>query len=190
MKGRSVVLDLKDDNQLKAACENAIQHSLALQGNQNWVSDLITLIVRVRDVGHAEFMTEKFQRTLWDSSAVASTGMGNVDTSSVAKNPVIAEHLWQLKTQYAAVDRVQQDILIADTWRLVASEVALVSKRTPRLKMYRLFAVLCPGAFTTIAHTRKLRELAKVMGVRLQGEARQALHRLVLDRILKKVLDG
>lgn len=177
------MLDLKDDSQLKAACENAIQHSLALKGNQNWVSELLALILRVRDVGHAEFVTEEFQRMLWDSNAVASTGMGNVDTSSLAINPVIAEHLWQLKTQFAAVDKVQQDILIADTWRLVASEVALLSKRTPRLKMYRVFAVLCPGAFTTIAHTRKLRELAKVMGVRLQGEPRQALHRMVLDRI-------
>ena len=177
------MLDLKDASQLKAACENVIQHSLALKGNQDWVAELLTLILLVRDVDHTEFVSEAFQRKLWNSNAVSSVGMGNVDISEIAKSAVISEHLWQLKTQFIAVDPVQQNVLIADTWRLVAKEVASVSKRIPRLKMYRVFAVLCPGAFTTIAFTRKLLELAKVMGIRIKGESLQAVHRQVMDRI-------
>lgn len=177
------MLDLKDAGQLKVACENVIQHSLSLRGNQSWVTELLALICRVRDVDHAEFVSEEFQRMLWNSNAVSSVGLGNVDISKVAKSTIISEHLWQLKTRFLAVDRVQQDVLIADTWRLATKEIALVSTRIPRLKMYRVFAVLCPGAFTTVAFTRKLLELAKVMGIRVKGEALQTVHRQVMDRI-------
>ncbi|WP_457933085.1 McrB family protein [Pseudomonas aeruginosa] len=105
-----------------------------------------------------------------------------MDISEVARSREIAELLWDLKETYPRAERAQQDVLIRDTWREVSRLVGLLAKRTPKLKMYRVFALLCPGAFTTIAHFRKLRELASVMGVSTQG-VEHTLHRAVLDHL-------
>jgi len=176
------VSDLKRAHGLKVACEQAIQQAHSQPWYQDWILGVQNLIKQVREVGHTEFLSEKFQVELWNSEAVSSTGMGSVDISEVARSREIAELLWELKEAYPRAERAQQDVLIREAWREVARLVGSLSKRTPKLKMYRVFALLCPGAFTTIAHFRKLRELAAVMGVSVQG-AEHALHRAVLDHL-------
>nr|MBF0685446.1 hypothetical protein [Pseudomonas sp.] len=178
-----MAIDLSDESQLKTACEHVTQQVLVKQGNQKWVSELLAAMQRVHDVSHKEFVSEAFQRFLWNTQAVSSTGMGSVEISEVAKSPSVAESLWRLKEQYPSLDPAQQDALIAETWTSVEREAVSLAKRNPKLKMYRVFALLCPGAFTTIAHFRKLKELAGEMGIRLRGESGPALHRMVLDRL-------
>ncbi|MBA1245829.1 restriction endonuclease [Pseudomonas japonica] len=129
-------------------------------------------------------MTEQFQVSLWNTEAVSATGMGSVDISNVAKSQSVAEQLWMLKVSYAATgDPLEKESLISHAWNTLKPEVASLAKRMPKLKMYRLFALLCPGAFTTIAHFRKLRELATVMGISSKGEAGHRVHKRVLERL-------
>lgn len=176
------MLDLKSDHGLKAACEQAMQHAHSQPWYQGWILRFQGLIAQIQGIEHSEFLSEKFQVELWNSEAVSSTGMGSVDISEVARSREIAELLWELKENYLGAERAQQDVLIRDAWREVARLVGSLTKRTPKLKMYRVFALLCPGAFTTIAHFRKLRELASVMGLSVQG-AEHTLHRTVLDHL-------
>jgi len=176
------VLELKSDQGLRGACEQAMQRAHSHAWYQRWTGGIQSLMRRVREVEHSEFLSEGFQLELWNSEAVASTGMGSVDISEVARSSEIAELLWRLKESYLGADRAQQDGLIRDAWSEVARLVGQVAKRNPKLKMYRVFALLCPGAFTTIAHFRKLRELASVMGIPMRGAA-HTLHRAVLDRL-------
>src|SRR5450830_1607467 len=80
----SEVLDLKDDSQLKAACEALVNQELSRPGNQHWIAEFLEWMERVRDVTLEEFLTEQFQLSLWDNEAVTSTGMGQIDISNVA----------------------------------------------------------------------------------------------------------
>jgi len=96
------VLDLKDDSQLRAACQALVNQELSRPGNQQWIAEFLEWMERVRDVTREEFLTEKFQLSLWENEAVTSTGMGQIDISKVASNPAIAEQLWELKTGFAA----------------------------------------------------------------------------------------
>lgn len=174
--------DLKNENALKVACEQAMQAAQSHSWYQGWVRGILDLMGRVREITRSEFMSEGFQFELWNSEAISSTGMGSVDISEVARSSEIASLLWELKENYQNASRVQQDMLIRDAWSEATRLVSKSSKRNPRLKMYRVFAVICPGAFTTIAHFRKLKELAAVIGIAQQG-ATHTLHRAVLDRI-------
>ncbi|WP_270922669.1 McrB family protein [Pseudomonas aeruginosa] len=176
------MLDLKNGDDLKEACVQALQQAHSHSWYQDWTAGILSLMRRLREVERSEFMSEGFQFELWNSEAVASTGMGSVDISEVARSSEIAALLWDLKEQYFYAERVQQDGLIRDAWAEVASLVGRLAKRNPRLKMFRVFALLCPGAFTTIAHVRKLRELASVLGIPPRG-APHTLHRAVLDRL-------
>jgi hypothetical protein len=177
------MVDLREDEQLKGACAR-LGSTIGLAGNQSWIAKLLKWMEKVRDVSHSEFLGEQFQVALWNSEAVSATGMGSVDISNVAKSQVIPQHLWDLKVSYSATDDpLEREALISDAWKTLQPEVASLAKRTPKLKMYRLFALLCPGAFTTIAHYRKLRELATVMGIRSRGEPGHRLHMLVLNRL-------
>ncbi|TWD52275.1 McrB family protein [Pseudomonas sp. SJZ131] len=179
--------DLKDDVGLKYACNTLLEQVVSLPGNQRWIDEFHGWLERVRDVSHDEFLSEKFQLSLWNAEAVSATGMGHIDISAVAKDAQVAEMLWQLKQKYSTtLDAGERELLISEAWRLIAADVALLTRRNPRLKMYRVFALLCPGAFTTITHFRKLRELAFAMGLPLRGQRRH-LHQMVLNR-LDKVL--
>lgn len=178
-----MAVNLKDDDQLKTACENALQQYRLRPGHDAWVKKLSAFLLKVRNVGHQEFVSEAFQKELWDSEAVSATGMGRIDISAVAKDSQIAECLWGLKSQYPDLDPAQQELLINEAWAQVAELVEPLVKRNPRLKRYRLFAALCPEDFTTITHHRKLRELATAMGVSRGAENRLALHRLVKERL-------
>lgn len=175
--------DLKDDDGLKSACTSLMELVVSLPGNQEWITEFFEWLVRVRDVSHEEFLSEKFQLSLWDTQAVSATGMGHIDISAAASDVEIAESLWQLKSKYMGVeDPTERELLISESWTLIAAAVGKVTTRNPKLKMYRLFALLCPGAFSTIAHFRKLRELAFAMGLPLRGQRRH-LHQLVLNRL-------
>lgn len=178
-----MVLNLKDDAQLKHACDTTVQQSLGQKGNQDWVAGLLKLLQEVRDVDEPTFFSERFQRNLWDSEQVTSTGMGQVDISKVAQDHGVIEQLWRLKKRFPDLERPQQELLITETWNSLFTAITPLVKRFPKLKMYRVFAVLCPGFFTTIGHSRKLRELASAMGAAQRGESRQILHRKVLDRL-------
>jgi 5-methylcytosine-specific restriction protein B len=181
------VVDLQDDEQLKGACAR-LGNALGSAGNQSWIAELLKWMEKVRNVSHSEFMSEQFQLSLWNSEAVSSTGMGSVDISSVAKSQSIAQQLWDLKVSYNATDdALEKEALISEAWKSVKPEVVRLAKRTPELKMYRLFALVCPGSFTTIAHFRKLHELATVMGIHARGEPGHRLHRRVLDRLDKVI---
>ena len=109
---------------------------MSLAGNQSWITEFQTWLVRVRDVSHEEFLSKDFQLALWETEAVSATGMGRINISAVAENSAIAESLWQLKQKYAQTrDPSENELLIADAWAQIASAVAGLTKRNPRLKM-------------------------------------------------------
>lgn len=106
-----MVLNLKDDAQLKQACDTILQQTLTQKGNRDWVAGLLTLLREVRDVDEPTFFSERFQRNLWDSEQVTSTGMGQVDISKVAQDTSVIEQLWRLKTDSRALKELNKSCL-------------------------------------------------------------------------------
>ena len=177
-----MAIDLKDDKQLSAACESALQAYRTSPGYMDWTKRLSVFLQKVQEADREEFFQEAFQERLWNSEAVSATGMGHVKIAKVLQDPQVTECLWQLKSAQSAGDIEQQLTLLVKTWNQVNKLIAPLVSSTPRLKMHRLFAALSPQNFTTIAHFRKLRELGKTMGVSL-GADDLTLHRRVLDRL-------
>ena len=177
-----MAIDLKDDKQLSAACESALQAYRTSPGYMDWTKRLSVFLKKVQEADREEFFQEAFQERLWNSEAVSATGMGHVKIAKVLQDPQVTECLWQLKSAQSAGDIEQQLTLLVKTWNQVNKLIAPLVSSTPRLKMHRLFAALSPQNFTTIAHFRKLRELGKTMGVSL-GADDLTLHRRVLDRL-------
>lgn len=117
--------DLKDDAGLKNACNTLLEQVVSLPGNQRWIDEFHGWLERVRDVSHDEFVSEKFQLSLWNAEAVSATGMGHIDISAVAKDAQVAEMLWQLKQKYSTtLDAGERELLISEAWRLIAADVA------------------------------------------------------------------
>lgn len=178
-----MTVNLKDDSQLKAACESALQQSRLQPRYLRWVERLTAFLKNVRDATHEEFTSEAFQHELWDNQAVSSTGMGSVDISAVAKNHDVAQYLWELKSAYPSLDSVQQEVLINESWDQLLRMIEPLIKRRPLLKICRLFAALCRVNFTTITNFRKLHELALAMGFNGKFGQGQVQQRQIMERL-------
>lgn len=181
-----MVQDLKDDAKLKAACESALEFYHLQPGYQRWTAALAVFLQKVRDMDREQFITEEFQRELWESVAVSATGMGNVDVSELIRDSSVVESLWKLKVGYSYPDEWRND-LVDNTSYWVLSRAESKLKRRPLLKLCRVFAALCPGDFTTITNFRKLHELAVLMGYEGkfgQGWVEQRWVRARLDDVL------
>lgn len=175
-------LDLTNNEDLRSACESAVaQRSPEIHAD--WIQRLTAHLQTVREASHQTFVSAGFQKTLWESEAVSATGMGHVDVTAVLDNAEITELLWQIKTRELPVDSTQRAKMLAGDWDQLEELILALGGRRPRLKMYRVFAALHPHDFTTIAHQRKLRQLATRMGARKEGDHPLMLHRRVLDRL-------
>ncbi|CAD0262002.1 hypothetical protein JFT60_23165 [Pseudomonas sp. MF6772] len=178
-----MAVDLRDNTNLKAACEAVLAHNRELPWYQNWLKKLSEFLRKVQDADQEEFCSPAFQELLWESEVITTTGMGTVNVSEVIADPRVAECLWNLRASLKTVDAHLHDQVLNEGWRELNQLVAPPAvRRNPRLKKYRLFAALCPTELTTLAHYPKLRTLASLIGV--GGSERDlSLHQGVLERL-------
>lgn len=157
-----------------------------LPSHQEWLTRLDAHLARVRRASLEEFLSEDFQRELWESEAISATGMGHVNVDLVIKDQAIAKYLWDFKESFSQHGgSVDQTRLVIDTWDKLRELVTPLTNRLPRLKMYRVMAAIRPENFTTIAHMHKLKMLARAMGISKGVEHSILLHQRVIDRIGK-----
>ena len=178
-----MAVDLKDNANLKAACEAVLAHNRELPWYQSWLKKLSEFLRKVQDADQEEFCSTAFQELLWESEVITKTGMGTVNVSEVIADSGVAECLWSIRASLKTGDIHLQDQVLKEGWRELNQLVAPpLVRRNPRLKKYRLFAALCPTELTTLAHYPKLRTLASLIGV--GGTERElSLHRSVLERL-------
>ncbi|RYG99369.1 MAG: restriction endonuclease [Alphaproteobacteria bacterium] len=138
---------------------------------------------RVANVDRETFLSLAFQQELWENESISATGQGHIDVTRVLADPRIAVELWDLKQSELPDDPKARREALDAAWESIVVRVRPLTKRWPRLKMYRVFASLWPAYFTTIAHYHKLRRLARAMGVERGVEHRTELHQRVLSRL-------
>ena len=148
-----MAVDLKDNANLKAACEALLAHNRELPWYQSWLKKLSEFLRKVQDADQEEFCSTAFQELLWESEVITKTGMGTVNVSEVIADPGVAECLWSIRASLKTSDVHLQDQVLKEGWRELNQLVAPpLVRRNPRLKKYRLFAALCPTELTTLAH--------------------------------------
>lgn len=178
-----MTIDLKDAAGFREACEAALAKHQPQPRYEEWLDKLSAWLSEVADADHATFVSPEFQLELWNSETISATGQGHIDISRVIADGLVAERLWELKQSQVPDDVHERREWFASAWDDVMSLVTVRTDRRPSLKMYRVFAAIWPGYFTTVAHFRKLRLLARSMGLARGLDHRTELHQRVLERI-------
>ncbi|KIP87090.1 restriction endonuclease [Stenotrophomonas maltophilia] len=178
-----MAIDLTDVVGLRQACAEALGQHRKMHHLDDWLQDIATWIERVKGVQRSEFLSTGFQQELWNGETIAATGQGHVDVSRVVNDPATAEKLWELWKSELPDTPMARSAWFGAAWDEVRSMVSSLTNRMPRLKLYRVFASLWPGHFTTIAHYQKLLVLARAMGIIPSSDHRTELHQRVLDRL-------
>jgi hypothetical protein len=175
--------DLKSADGLREASRAAIEQHRRQYHLDGWLENLSAWLARVAAVDHGTFVSAQFQQELWDSETISATGQGHIDVSRVIADRTIAERLWTLRQAKLPDTPQARSEWLGDAWDEIAAMVRPLTDRWPRLKMYRVFASLWPGLFTTVAHYHKLLRLGRAMGLSRGIEHRTELHQRVLERL-------
>ena len=178
-----MAVDLRSDEELRSASQSAIEQQRRNHHLDDWLQRLSQWLTRVGSIDRDTFLTEAFQKELWEDDTISSTGLGHVNVTRVVANRGVAEKLWKLKESVIPTASDERLRWFAVAWNEVAGLVGELTDRKPRLKMYRVFGSLWPEYFTTVAHVYKLRQLAIAMGVSRGIEHDTELHLRVLDRL-------
>lgn len=175
---------LRSDEKLKDACSAAKENYDSKTEYLDWLNKLAIHLTYVKSVSKADFFSKEFQKKLWNGQVISAFGQGDINVDKVIDNTSIVERLWQLHTTVlpdSPSDRIEiLNLAWDDCMRLIGSLV----ERTPRLKLYSVFATLKPTDFTTVAHVSKLRRLGRAMAIDV-GKAVSGIeiHRRILDRL-------
>lgn len=173
------------DQELKNACieaESQCKHSDKLQ---RWVSELEDHLSQVDRVSSAEFHTEAFQRTLWDSQTVSGFGRGGaINVDQLYGDRELMTLLWKLRDGSLPPRGGERTQFLISVFGECVTLIKAKLPKLPRLKLYNVFAALAPSEFATLSFTRNIRELAAAMGLDAQRSVHPiTLHRQVLDRL-------
>lgn len=178
-----MAIDLKNDDELRSASQSAIEQQRRNHHLDDWLQRLSRWLARVKSIDREAFLTEAFQKEIWEDDTISSTGLGHVNVARVVSDGAVARKLWELKESPIPTASDERLKWFASAWNEVAEMVDGLTDRKPRLKMYRVFASLWPEYFTTIAHINKLRQLARAMGLSRGVEHDTELHLRVLERL-------
>lgn len=152
------------DEQLRALC-NTIESSRPAWVN-DWRRGAAGFIRDVAETPLERRVTREFQRKLWESEAITSTGMG-----SVKVEPALDDEQFRGWFAHQGMAPLPED----DTTKAVQLKIVfdrLVAQfknnghRTPWLKILRVLAALHPSEFTSLASTNVLYQVAD----RIAGE--------------------
>jgi hypothetical protein len=178
-----MAIDLTNEQLLRDASQTALELHRRQYHLGDWLENLSVWLRRVAEVDRATFVSSRFQQELWENETISATGQGHIDVSKVFADPSIAERLWDLKQTSLPENDDARGEWLASAWDDIAAMVKPLTTRTPRLKMFRVFASLWPDQFSTVAHLHKLRQLARAMGVGRGVEHRVQFHQRVLERL-------
>lgn len=177
-------MQMVTDEELREAAAHAVDKFGDVAGYRDWFPRLESHIAKVQAAGREEFMSPAFQDELWDGEAVSATGMGHIDVTAAKADSGLLALLWDIRHRKFPDGGLARAESIAAAWQAVAEAAEKFTRRRPRLKIHRVLAALLPSDFTTIAHARKLRQLAKAMGIGKTGSKDPVvLHAEVLARL-------
>ncbi|MCA9687315.1 MAG: hypothetical protein KC457_34460, partial [Myxococcales bacterium] len=145
------------DDELRELCRD-VQASLpgwALAARQ----DRAAFLRKIAETPVAQRSSREFQRELWESESLSSTGMGSVKVEAALDDPEFRAWLASASTEPLP----DGDIARAERIRSIFTRIVnqFEGQRKPWLKILRLLAALFPAEFTSLASTTHLHQVAE-----------------------------
>lgn len=175
------------EDELRSACEEALEHYRERDTYRDWAKRLSDFLREVAEIDDKTFLSEPFQRRLWDDNPVSATGMGSVDVSSVITDPTVANCLLEIRGREEWSDAKKAEEGIRDCYEEIVELIHPSVERIPRLKIWRILASFFPEHMTTVTHGSKLKQLARAMGIGKTTDHPGVLHPRIRER-LRQVL--
>lgn len=176
-------MELFSDSALLAAADSAVTARRGDPNYQQWSRDLGAHLEAIQSADREAFGSTDFQKDLWESQAVTSTGQGKVSTSGLWSDERVIDLLWRVRNAAGEGHGEKMTAQLESLWEEAEALSGSICGRVPRLKMARVFAALQPEQFSTLADSRALFRLGKLMGLVNGKVSIVRLHRRILDRL-------
>ncbi len=159
--------DLKNIEELKQACVDAVKTAETDpnygEHYKEWGPRLLDFLGYVRDADQETRASVEFQRRIWEENPVARVGLGRISVEAAIQDTGFRK--WLAEKSLSPLPQ-PAEARAADLGQFLAEiqdEVGKYTKRTPRLKIYRVLAGFFPSDFTTVSDERKLFGLHRAM---------------------------
>lgn len=176
-------MELISESAVAAAAESALTSRRNDPGYQQWSENLGAHLEFVQSAERGTFESPDFQQRLWEGQAVTATGQGKVATGGLWADQRVIDLLWRVRTAEGDRDVERTTTQLEALWEEAELLASSICGRVPRLKMARVFAALQPRHFTTLADSRALFRLGKLLGLLASKISIVRLHRRILDRL-------
>lgn len=155
-------VDLKTQEGLKTALAAPDLHADPANIDL-WVKRLSEVLDWFSAADLATRSSREFQWKLWEDNHVAGLGMGSVNIKAALDNEEF--RVWLAKKSFETCPAGAAAGPFLESWfKELRTRLEPFTKRTPRLKAFRVLAVLYPHAMTTVASPAALAALAECLG--------------------------
>ena len=156
--------DLASDAGLVSAVNDIGGPSYWSSTGQEWQKSLGETLAWFSSKDESERGTVEFQQKLWDKNSVAAVGQGNISIDGA-----IADGEFRRKVAAMSMEVLPESVearlhFLTVQYESLKTLVEPFVSKTPHLKIFRVLAVMYPGAMTTVAKMGALTDLVKAMG--------------------------
>ena len=178
--------DLQNIEELKRACADVVKTAEADpkygEYYKEWGPRLLDFLRYVRDADEETRESVEFQRRIWEENPVARAGQGNISVDTAIQDAGFRKWLAGKSLSPLPQDADGRVEALEQLLDELLDEVGKYTKRTPRLKIYRVLAGFFPSDFTTVSDEGKLFELHGAMFGNRNGSG-PACQRNILSRL-------
>ncbi len=178
--------DLQNIEELRRACVDAVKTAETDpnygEHYKEWGPRLLDFLRYVRDADEETRASIEFQHRIWEENPIARVGLGRISVDAAIQDAGFREWLAEKSLSPLPPAAEARAAVLGQLLAEIQDEVGKYTKRTPRLKIYRVMAGFFPSDFTTISDERKLFGLHRAMFGNRKGTG-PACHGEILSRL-------
>ncbi len=185
--------DLQNIEELRRACADAVKTAETDpnygEHYKEWGPRLLDFLGYVRAADVNMRASIEFQRRIWEKNPVARVGLGQIPVDAAIQDAGFRKWLAEKSLSPLPQAAEARAAALGKLSAEIQAEVGKYTKRTPRLKIYRVLAGFFPSDFTTVSDERKLFGLHAAMFGNRKGTG-PACHGEILSRLREALGDS
>lgn len=136
------------------------------EAGKRWRASYLGTVERVRATGEAQWMTEGFQRVLWEDGGISGIGPGSsVTVAGGYADEDLAAFLLELRDIGLPDDTQQAALVLQGAYDEILSRVRpKYTEKRPRARIARLLAALYPHDMTCLMDHRRTWQVLSLVG--------------------------
>ena len=178
--------DLQNIEELRRACVDAVKTAETDpnygEHYKEWGPRLLDFLRYVRDADEETRASIEFQHRIWEENPIARVGLGRISVDAAIQDTGFREWLAEKSLSPLPQAAEARAAALGKLSAEIQAEVGKYTKRTPRLKIYRVLAGFFPSDFTTVSDEKSLFGLHAAMFGNRKGTG-PACHGEILSRI-------